>query len=128
MFIKYTYIGDRSLIHIPDSCVWEIRFRFVEPDMEEGKNLYLVVGDKEFCLRDSDFLCNSKTDLSHSEVENLYMEIIDAIAGKIAETPTLKVVDIDAIEAHLLAEKFQGFQTVKERCIIGEDGDGELPF
>ncbi len=106
MFIKYEYIGDRILINVPDSSVWEIRFRLFNEDGDEDYNLYLTIDGKETELRDTDYWCQGRPQLSYRAVGEMYEEIVETVAQKIAEEPNLRVIDIDEIEAELIERKY----------------------
>ena len=106
MFIKYEYIGDKILINVPDSSVWEIRFRLFNEDGDEDYNLYLTIDGKEIELRDTDYWCQGRPQLSYRAVGEMYEEIVEIVTQMIAEEPNLRVIDIDEIEAELIEHKY----------------------
>ena len=58
MFFKFEYIGDQVLLNVPDTVSWEIRYRLFNEDGDEDHGLYLIVGEKEYELRDLDLWCS----------------------------------------------------------------------
>ena len=123
MLIKYEYIGDRVIVNVPDSSYWEIRFKLFDDDTGvEDYNLYLIFGDKEFVLRDTDYWCQGRRDLPYRAVGALYEEIVDVIAQRIAEDPNLKFLDIEAIEAELIETKYQNKWLEKGYITLTADG------
>ena len=108
MFIRYDEIGDQVIANIPDSTYWEIRFRlFTEDTGDDDYNLYLIVGDREITLRDTDYWCQGRLALPYQAVGALYEEMVNVITEKIASDPTLKFIDITEIEAELIASKYE---------------------
>ena len=122
MFIKYEYIGDQCLVHIPDGAYWEIRFRLFDDDTgEEDYGLYLILGDREFTLRDPDRWCQGR-DLPYYAVGSLYEELVEVIASWVATDPCLKLLDLEAIEAELIEAKYKAQWL--EKGYIKLDADG----
>ena len=122
MIIKYDYIGDQVIVNVPDSSYWEIRFRLFDDNTgDDDYNLYLILGDKEFTLRDSDYWCQGR-DLPYTAVGALYEEIVEVIAEQIAKDPNLKFIDIGAIESELIDSKYQ--KAWLEKGYIKLDADG----
>ena len=107
MIIKYEYIGDKIIVNVPDNAYWEIRFRLFDKDTgADDYNLYLIFGDKEFVLRDTEYWCQGRK-LPYTAVGALYEEIIEVIAERIALNPDLKFLDIEAIESELIESKYE---------------------
>ena len=108
MILKYEDIGDRVIMNLPDSACWEIRFRLFGEDTGcDDYNLYLIYGDKEIVLRDTEYWCQGRRDLPYTAVGALYEEIVEVIGKKLALDPDLRIIDIEAIEEELIAAKYE---------------------
>lgn len=121
MLIKYEYIGDRVIMNVPDNSYWEIRFKLFNDGGLDDYNLYLIMDDREIELRDTDYWCSGR-DLPYTEVGALYEEIVEVIAERIAREPNLKLIDIDAIEAELIASKYEKRWLEKGFIKLAADG------
>ena len=122
MFIQFDDIGDRRLIHLPDSARWELRFRLFDDKGNNDYGLYLFLDEEEISVRDTDTLCQGRPELPYTAVGLLYAAIVDRVAERITSDPTLRLIDIDAIEAELLEEKF--YQQWLNKGFIQPDANG----
>lgn len=122
MFIKYDYIGDQAIVNAPDSAYWEIRFRLFDDECIEDYGVYLIVGDEEFTLRETDYWCQGR-DIPYQAVGTMYEELVEVIAQRLAADPGLKMIDIGAIEGELVASKYEKLWT--EKGYIKPDADGK---
>ena len=105
MYVKYEFIGDKALVNVPDSSLWEIRFRMFS-DEGDDFGLYLIVNGEAFELRNTDFWCQGRPSLPYTAVGDLYEQIVETVAQRIAADPELRLIDIDAIETELIETRF----------------------
>ena len=122
MLIKYEYIGDKVVVNAPDNSYWEIRFKLFDCEGNEDYNLYLIIGEKEFMLRDVDYWCQGRWNLPYTAVGALYEEMVEVIAKRIACEPNLKVIDVEAIESELLESKYKKKWLEKGFIELAADG------
>ena len=121
MYIKYTSFGDKVFMNIPESSHWEIRFRMLN-ERGDDYNLYLIIDDNEIELRDTEHWCQGRPSLPYEAVGNLYEDIVDAVANRLAADRDLRVIDIDAIEHRLLENKYEKLWL--ERGYVKPDKNG----
>lgn len=122
MFIQFDDIGDRRLIHLPDSAYWELRFRLFDEKGNDDYGLYLILGEEEILLRDTDTLCQGRPELHYRAVGALYEAMVERVGERLAADPMPRIVDIDAIESELLEEKF--YQQWLKKGYIQPDANG----
>ena len=88
MYIKYEYIGDRSLLYIPPGKPWSLRFLMFNDDGDEDYSVYLTVGDsKPICVLEVDLFCQGSPNLPYYAVGHLYEDLIDLAAEELADNP-----------------------------------------
>ncbi len=107
MLFKYTYIGDQVIVNVPDHELWELRFMLFDDDGYDNYNLYLIYRDKKTEIRETDFWTQGRPNLPYSAVGALYEEIVEVVCERLAGNPNLKIIDIDAIEDELIAQKYE---------------------
>lgn len=120
MIIKYEDIGDKVLMQIPAGSPWEIRYRLFSDPNDDYYKLCLITGDREITLDSADKWCQGRPKLPDSAVGVLFEEMIEVIAAKLEQDPDLKFLDIEEIEAGLIASRYEklwlelGFITLSE--------------
>ena len=113
MLFKVTINFDYCIINAPDSQLWSLSYRdtYCEDGCEyEDFHLHLLLGDEDIELRDAKFCSLADDDHlfpSKCEVGQLYEELINIIAERIAAVSDIRIIDIDSLEAELYVNKYK---------------------
>lgn len=108
MYIKYDYIGDRTLLYLPPDKLWSLRFRMFDEDGDEDYSVYLTVDDGEpICVLDVDLFCQGSPNLPYYAVGHLYEDLIDAAADLLVRDPDLPLLDIPSLARRLVDTKYR---------------------
>ena len=108
MYIKYEYIGDRSLIYIPPGKPWSLHFLMFNDNGDEDYSVYLTVDDgKPICILEVDLFCQGNPGLPYYAVGHLYEDLIDLAAEELSDNPSLPVLDIPALVRRLVETKYR---------------------
>ena len=124
MVIKYDTNENYKIMYVPDNTHLEFGFKRQDNDlMDNGYSLYLIFGEKEFLVRDSDYWCKERKLLPAIAVRELYEEIVETIRERLVMNPNLDFLDIDEIESELIESKYKE-KWLKNGCIeINADGN-----
>lgn len=106
MIIKSEFIGDHSVICIPDNMPWEIFVRSVGSDGYEDNGLYLRLDGEEHSLSDADEWCYGRP-LPGYAIAEFHNDVIDTICTRMADDPNLRLIDIQEIISWLLTSKYE---------------------
>ena len=106
MFIKYEDTGDMVLKNVPDSQPWELRWKMFDENCADDGGLYLILDGRETLLLDTDRWCQGRPSLPDGAVGDLYRDLVEAAAKKLAADPALRLLDLDAIEDELLSSQY----------------------
>ena len=123
MLLKYDYIGDQILVNLPDNEYWELRFKLFNDEGCEDYNLYLIYRDKETEIRETEYWTQGRPALPYHAVGALYEEIVVVISQRLAADPTLKIIDIKAIESELIKQKYEKLWSEKNYITIDSGGN-----
>ncbi len=123
MLLKYDYIGDQILVNLPDNEYWELRFKLFNDEGCEDYNLYLIYRDKETEIRETEYWTRGRPALPYHAVGALYEEIVVVISQRLAADPTLKIIDIKAIESELIKQKYEKLWSEKNYITIDSGGN-----
>jgi hypothetical protein len=114
MYIKYEYIGDRTLLHLSPDKPWSLQFRMFDEDGNEDYSVYLTVsGGTPIQILDTDLFCQGCPDLPYYAVGHLYEDVIDAAAEQVSADPNVRVLDIPGIVDQLVASKYRDLWLTK---------------
>lgn len=122
MIIKYTFIGDRFVVSIPDNMPWEIFSRYLDRGCYEDCGLYLLFNGEERSLSDADSLCAGRT-LPESEIGRMHEEVVESIAERLAADPGMPVLDIDKIVSEVMTTKFEQYWAKRGYIKMDENGN-----
>lgn len=122
MFIKYDDCGDNIILNVPNTKSWKICYKLFNDNGEDDYALYLIVEAETILLRDTNYWCQGRPELSYAAVGSMYEEIVDIIASKIENEPNLQLIDIPTIERKLLSETYE--QKWIEKGYIKMDATG----
>ena len=108
MYIKYEYIGDRTLLSIPAGKLWSLRFLTFDKDGNEDYSVYLTVeGNEPICVLDVDLFCQGSPNLPYYAVGHLYEDLIDVAAEHLMDNPDPPLLDIPALAHRLVDTKYR---------------------
>ena len=108
MYIKYEYIGDRTLLSIPADKLWSLRFLMFDEDGNEDYSVYLTAeGSEPIQVLDVDLFCQGSPNLPYYAVGHLYEDLIDAAANQLVSDPDTPLLDIPALVRRLVDTKYR---------------------
>ena len=102
MYIEYRNDGEITLLHLPETAVWELQCGWLEEDY----SLYVLVDNEVIEISSIDDM--ETLHLSVKELITLYRGVAAEIIRKLKTDPGLSWIDIDEIERNLLAGAFHG--------------------
>ena len=121
MIVKYSFLGDVSIVCIPEGVQWEFASRSFNDKGNEVYGLYLIVGEKEYTISEADTWCSGR-DIPDYEVGFLHESVMDVIFGMMSEKPELKVIDMEEIIHEMLSSEYR--QRWVEKGYIQPDENG----
>ena len=98
MYIEYRNEDEVTLLHLPETAVWELHCGWLEDDY----CLYLLVGDEVIEISSMDDM--EFFQLPMNELAALYQGVAAEVIRKIRENPALSWISIDEIERNLLTQ------------------------
>ena len=108
MYIKYDYIGERTLLYLPPGQHWSLQYRMFTDDGCGDFSVYLTAdGIDPITVLDADLFCQGTPDLPCHVVGHLYEELIDTVAKGLANNPNAIFVDIPILVHQLVDTKYR---------------------
>lgn len=101
MFFRFEFIGDETLVYIPDSTPW----RIIQKSYEEDFGIYLLYDNNEIHIRDLDRYCSGR-DIPEFEVQDLYTDLVDKIMELVIADNPPSCICFEDVENQLLTEKY----------------------
>lgn len=112
MFVIYEDREEMQLLHLPETEKWSLCASGVDDGGYDEAALYLRFRDEKQLILHEDRWFRKVPGLPRDEVKALYRDILEAAVRQVAEDPAA-VLDIRAMEAKLISEKYRALWTEK---------------
>ena len=112
MFVIYEDREEMQLLHLPGTEKWSLCASGVDDGGYDEAALYLRFRDEKQLILHEDRWFRKVPGLPRDEVKALYRDILEAAVRQVAEDPAA-VLDIRAMEAKLMEEKYRALWTEK---------------
>ena len=106
MYFIYSNI-ERKICHIPDHTYWEIIYKPFDEDGDSYYNIYLIIDNEEYTIRDTWYWCQGRVHLPDYIVGDFFENIVHKISDMILDNPDIKVIDFDKIEKDLFLPHYK---------------------